>query len=255
MIIYFTGTGNSRFVAGRIAAATSDKLFDSALCIRKGEGADFTEPGDYVFVAPVYAAAPPLVFLDFIRRSHFPGNCHAYFVMVCAGSMGASPVYCRRAAEEKGLLYAGTAKVDMPQNYTAYFDVGTTSGNKRIIRAARPVIDGIASCIRGGRELPDPCVKMWMRVLTPLVLRPYYRFFVSAKQFRTNDRCVGCGKCTSLCPLNNIVMKERRPVWGSSCTHCMACINLCPADAIEYGRRTEGKRRYHGPDSLCMRKS
>ena len=30
MIIYFTGTGNSRFVAERIAQATGDKVLDAA---------------------------------------------------------------------------------------------------------------------------------------------------------------------------------------------------------------------------------
>ena len=52
------------------------------------------------------------------------------------------------------------------------------------------------------------------------------------------------------CPLANISMKDKRPVWGDACTHCMACINLCPKQAIEYGKRTEGKPRYTGPDAL-----
>jgi NAD-dependent dihydropyrimidine dehydrogenase PreA subunit len=30
----------------------------------------------------------------------------------------------------------------------------------------------------------------------------------------------------------------------------MACINLCPKQAIEYGKRTEGKPRYTGPELL-----
>lgn len=40
-------------------------------------------------------------------------------------------------------------------------------------------------------------------------------------------------------------VKEGGPVWGKRCTHCMACICGCPAEAIEYGKRTVGKRRYY----------
>lgn len=40
-------------------------------------------------------------------------------------------------------------------------------------------------------------------------------------------------------------IKEGGPVWGKRCTHCMACICGCPAEAIEYGKRTVGKRRYY----------
>ena len=55
--------------------------------------------------------------------------------------------------------------------------------------------------------------------------------------FRTDAACVGCGQCVKNCPLNNITLKDRKPVWGKQCTHCMACICYCPTEAIEYGKR------------------
>lgn len=114
MIIYFSGTGNSRFVASRIASKTSDELFDAAPAIRAGKGVDFTDSNTFIFVAPVYAAAPPLVFMDFIRKSRFPKGSKAYFIMTCAVSMSASPDYCRKIALEKDLVYMGTT------SYTCY---------------------------------------------------------------------------------------------------------------------------------------
>lgn len=48
-----------------------------------------------------------------------------------------------------------------------------------------------------------------------------------------------------LCPLNNITLQNARPVWGSNCTQCMACICYCPTRAIEYGKKSAGKPRYH----------
>ncbi len=250
MIIYFTGTGNSRFAAKRLASALGDKAFDTFDYIRKGKGSSFTKKEDYIFVAPVYVAAPALVFTDFIRRSSFPKNCRAYFVMVCVGSMGASPVYCEKLANNKGLNYGGTAILKMPQNYISYFRMRTPRENREIIRSAIPEIDRIADVIKNGRDLPDTRVTALERILTPIVLRPYYRLFISAKGFRATEKCIGCARCEAVCPLSNIKLIAKRPVWGSKCTHCMACINLCPTEAIEYGKRTEGKPRYHGPDSL-----
>ena len=57
--------------------------------------------------------------------------------------------------------------------------------------------------------------------------------------------CIGCGKCEKLCPLNNITLQNARPVWGTNCTQCMACICYCPTRAIEYGKKSAGKPRYH----------
>ena len=47
------------------------------------------------------------------------------------------------------------------------------------------------------------------------------------------------------CPLNNIRLENGKPVWGKNCTHCMACICYCPKEAIEYGKKSKGKPRYH----------
>lgn len=247
MVIYFSGTGNSRFVAERIAAATSDELFDSSDAISREKGDVFKTPGNYIFVAPVYAAAPPVVFMDYIKHSSFPEGSNAYFIMTCASDMSASPVYWRKLSEEKGILYQGTAKVRMPQNYIPYFKMGSSDRNSELIGDAIPVIDDIAESIRSGISLPDAEIKGWERILTPIILKPFYKYMVSAKSFEVSGDCIGCGKCSGVCPLNNIFMKDRIPVWGDHCTHCMACINLCPAEAVEYGRLTKGKIRYHGP--------
>ena len=49
----------------------------------------------------------------------------------------------------------------------------------------------------------------------------------------------------TICPTNSITIQNGRPVWGGSCTHCMARICRCPAEAIEYGKKSVGKPRYH----------
>ena len=58
------------------------------------------------------------------------------------------------------------------------------------------------------------------------------------------SKCIGCGKCVSLCPLNNIKLENNKPVWNGNCTHCMACISYCPTEAIEYGKKSAKKPRY-----------
>ena len=250
MIIYFTGTGNSRFVAKRIAEATGDRTVDAAQWIREGKSAVFTEPCTYVFVSPIYVASPPRAFLDFLSRSEFPARSQAYFVLTCAGGMGAAPVYCRKLAEEKGLSYLGAAQVRMPQNYLVFFKTYPAEENRKKIQAALPEIDALAERIGRGAAFAEPDIKFYDYPSTQMILAPYYRWFIGAEKFYATDACIGCGKCAAVCPLGNIELKDGHPVWGNACTHCMGCISLCPREAIEYGKRTKGKLRYHGPDSL-----
>ena len=63
--------------------------------------------------------------------------------------------------------------------------------------------------------------------------------------FTVGNACTGCGQCIRRCPTNNITLQTGKPVWGQNCTHCMACICYCPAEAIEYGKKSLGKPRYH----------
>ena len=254
MIVYFSGTGNSRFVAERIAAAVGDEVFDAAPAMRAKKGVHFKKTGTYIFVSPVYAAAPPLVFMKFLSHSRFPEGCRAYFVMSCASGMGASPDYCQKLALEKGLSYCGTAKIDMPQNYIVYFKIGTPAENRAKIAAALPAIDAVAAAVLAGRALPPSGMKSWESRSPPVILKPYYKLMIHAKAFCATEDCVGCGKCVQLCPLGNISLQDKQPVWGERCTHCMACINLCPKEAVEYGKLTKGKPRYHGPFSQAPMK-
>ncbi|MCR5670841.1 MAG: EFR1 family ferrodoxin, partial [Butyrivibrio sp.] len=46
------------------------------------------------------------------------------------------------------------------------------------------------------------------------------------------EKCIGCGKCETLCPMKNITVTEQKAVSGSRCTMCYRCINKCPKQAI-----------------------
>ena len=59
------------------------------------------------------------------------------------------------------------------------------------------------------------------------------------------DKCTGCGRCAKLCPMNNITLQNERPLWGGSSNHCNASNCYCPTEAIEYGKKSPGKPRYH----------
>ena len=102
--------------------------------------------------------------------------------------------------------------------------------------------------IRAGEAFPAVKAGMKDRRKSGVVNDGFYRLYVKAAPFRVTDACVGCGKCEELCPLGNIRLEDGRPVWGERCTHCMACISYCPAEAIEYGKRSVGKRRYRCED-------
>ena len=247
MVLYFSGTGNSRFVAERIAEATNDEAVDINKYIKGNEKADFKKGGVYVFVAPSYVSAIARPMTDFIYETAFPKGIKAYYVVTCKASMGVSPEINRRLSGRKGFKYMGTAEVKMPQNYLVYFTTLEKEENREIINAALPEVDKIADIIKSGNRIQNNKLKFMEYPLTIFVADLYYEFFMKTKKFSVSDDCISCRKCANECPFNNIKMIDGKPVWGDKCTHCMACINNCPKKAIDYGKGTKLKPRYTGP--------
>ena len=84
----------------------------------------------------------------------------------------------------------------------------------------------------------------WAKIKSGIVYPYFKRFCMSPKPFRSNGRCVGCGKCATACPMENITMSEGQPVWHSRCALCLRCYHICPCDAVEYGKATKDKGQY-----------
>ncbi len=250
MVIYFTGTGNSRFAAEKIAEITGDSLLDSAAYTKVGEGMDLLSEDKLVIVAPVYASAPPEPLLAALKKSAFKKDAQAYFFMTYGSEIGACDRYYIKLCQEKGLKYMGTTGVVLPQNYLMYFRMRTQDECRNLVKDSQDVIAKAGELIKEGKTFDDKLSKTMVYALAKITYPVYDKFFMKADQFYATDECIGCGKCAKVCPLGCIEMVDKRPKWSGRCTHCTACINLCPKEAIEFGKHTAGKIRYHGPKSV-----
>lgn len=246
MILYFSGTGNSEYVAERIAADTEDAVLSLNELIRDGDHHPLHSEKPWVIVAPTYAWRLPRIVRDWLLETEVSGNRKTYFVLTCGDGAGNAGSYAQALCREKGLEYCGLMALVMPENYIAMFNAPEEEEAKKIIRAAEPRITVAASRIKKEEKFSEK--RSLPGVITSGLINPlFYSMFIKDRAFKVSDACVGCGLCESLCPLNNIRLENNRPAWNGNCTHCMACICHCPEKAIEYGRASAGKPRYTCP--------
>lgn len=245
MIVYYTGTGNSRYVAQRFAAALGDDLITANEYIKNDTPADLHSDRPWVFVSPTYGWQIPHIFADFLRRGRFTGSRKAYFVMTCGSEIGNAGKYNRELCAEKGLACMGTAQIVMPENYIAMFSAPQADEAREIVAKAEPNIDCVIASIQSNQPFAPTRNKLYDRFMSSAVNPIFYKFFVKANAFTASNACIGCGQCAKRCPMNNVAIKDGKPVWGKNCTHCMACIGYCPVSAIEYGKKSVGQPRYH----------
>lgn len=244
MIFYFSGTGNSEFLAKCIAEQIEDRLISINQMLKEGCWDDYhSEDLPFVFVAPTYGWRVPRIVESFIRQTKFSGTKDVYFLLTCGSETGNAVKYVRELCAEKGFRLKGFADFVLPENYTAMFPCTEPGEANKLVREAYLKLLPLIPNIRERENFPAHQAKLKaLSLINPI----FYTFFVKARKFRVSEDCIHCGKCVEVCPLGNISMrgKEEQIVFADRCTHCMACINNCPTEAIDYGLRTKGKHRY-----------
>ena len=240
MILYFSATGNCAFAAKRIAGRIGDEAVSLLEKFRANDHSPLFSEKPWVIVSPVYVAEMPRIVRDWLKATPLTGSRDIFFVFTAASEMSCSGYFAKRLAEEKGMVYHGSASVRMPTNYPIFFTVKEGYACRRIVEDAIPVIDKAAEIISLNGIIPEKQPGKATLAATVPVNELYY---------------ISCGKCTKVCPCANITLRDGKPVWGGKCTHCMACLSSCPKEAIEYRGKTEGKRRYHFPKNLSVKHS
>ena len=243
MILYFSGTGNSRFAAEKIAEITGDELVCLNNYIKDGIAGDFVSGKPFVLVCPTYAWRVPPVVEKYLETAKLEGSEDMYFVLTCGSSTAGAQNYARKLCDKIGKKFKGFRTVVMPENYIAMFPVPDLDEAEDIVKKAVPVIEDAARKIAAGEYL-DEKVPALGGFISSVVNWFFFKYLVKDKGFHLEKECTSCGQCAKLCPMNNISLKDGKPVWGGNCTHCMACICGCPAECIEYKNASIKRRRY-----------
>ena len=245
MILYFSGTGNSKYVAKQIADALGDEIVNLNDRIKAGDTSPVKTGERVIIVTPTYAWRIPRVVRDWLLKTELRGARQAWFVMTCGSEIGNADKYNRELCAEKAISCMGTAQIVMPENYIAMFSAPQADKARQIVVQAEPSIDRAIAAVQANQPFAPTRNNLYDRFMSGPVNPIFYKFFVKADAFNVSDACIGCGQCAKRCPMNNITLKDGKPLWGKDCTHCMACICYCPVSAIEYGKKSVGQPRYH----------
>lgn len=250
MVLYFSATGNTGFIAEELANRLGDSTVNLLKRIREKNYSPITSEKPLVICVPVYVCEIPPFVCELIRKTPLEGNKNIYFVFTSGGYSGICSTMAKRLAHQKGLNYMGSADFKMPRNYIANntYPELTEDEIRRRIDVSYKHIPEISDLIKGGQKLVKRSKHVWLfEILITVPFTPVWtRIKQGVKKFSVSDKCIGCKKCANLCPLNVITPDEKgRPVWDAKmCAHCMSCIQNCPVEAIDYGDITPSKKRY-----------
>lgn len=250
LLIYYSGTGNSKRVSEWIAReaeergirsyTTSFHQFDPLKI------ADFTGKTLIGFFSATHGFNMPHSMLRFLFRFKqlsgsdvFIGNTRAgmkLWKFFLPGLSGIAMYFPALILFFKGYKVRAMYPVDLPSNWISIHP----GLRKKVIDSMFTHYETLsktfaAKILSGSRVFLKSFMLLPLDFLVlPLALGYYFiGRFIIAKTFITNNRCDNCGICIQQCPTHSIILADHRPYWKFTCESCMKCMNYCPRRAIE----------------------
>ena len=237
-IYWFSGTGNSLYAAKGLAAELGNtqlvQITDASPSgIVGGKG----EKIGVVF--PSYCLNLPRVVRTFVEKLEIKPDTYIFAIVTMGGPGHGSIAAMKKALKAKGHSLDYGRGLRMPSNYVMLYNPAEPSKADKMKGKVDTQIRTFATDITAGKQ----SVKS-----IPFSMQTLYKNTASLDtKFTAGNNCTGCALCEKICPVKNIGMENGKPKWLHRCEHCVACISWCPAKAIEYGNKTQSRRRYRNP--------
>ena len=278
MIFYFSGTGNTKWAASKLAAATHDSLISIAPYMRADDTKyDMTEPFTLQederlgFVFPVHGWRVPRLVREFIAnlkiqraentkdgKKEETRRPFVYCVCTAGDSIGLTIENLNEViSSNPSLADLGITAVDssysliMPESYVGlpFMDVDPKEREIRKKEEAAQELAVVCEEIFNRKQGVNRLVKgpiPWF--FTKVVGGFFEKVLITDKRFHVEkDRCVKCGICANVCPVGDIKGGHGAyPEWlhHKDCLTCFTCYHHCPHHAIEFGKQTRKKGQY-----------
>ena len=244
VIIYFSGTGNSKYIAEQFAKKMDVK------CHSIEEKMDF----DHLFSTvqtiavcyPIYGSCVPRIMREFVEKykKAFESKKLIIFCTQMMFSGDGAKAFARLIPDcDKHVIYA--EHFNMPNNICNFF-LFPIRERERIkkTKAADKKLEIVCHNIKNG------IIKRrgWGTISSVLGKLQSVSFAKREGEYRSSfiadHDCIRCGLCVQSCPMNNLTLTEERVAHNNNCTLCYRCVNICPKQAATIMIHTKPKRQY-----------
>lgn len=250
-MIYFSATGNSRFIA-RVFAKEMN-----CACHSIEEQVDFATliaAADIVgFAYPIFGSRMPAILRDFVKK-----NAELIQTKELA-------VFCTQmafsgdGARAFTYIFPPRKRKDLDIIYADHFIMPNNVGNIIILPLAK---DKTARryFVKASWKMQSVCDDIKAGIVKKRGFNPVSRAlgliqgtFMPILEWMGKDRvrigsdCTNCGICVKKCPMKNLACEDGKIIAKGNCIMCYRCVNFCPQKCITTFIHTRVKAQYRGP--------
>lgn len=193
------------------------------------------------FIFPCYGGGLPGGVEEYVRTVRISPDAYTFGIVQFAGYMGSGLHKIHRIHPLDywaGMSHHGGCIWLIPHGLMVP-PLSVQAAQKRSERKASAFAADIKAMKRSEKEPPKRTAFAVESAAFPAIIRS------KAKKYTVNGDCIGCGTCVTVCPRDNIRLEAGRPVFGGNCIGCLSCVQYCPKEALNVGKVTEKRERYH----------
>lgn len=248
-LFVLSGTGNSLNVAIRIQEKIENCEILSIPKVLKEKRFTY-EAAKIGFIFPVHFLNAPNIVREFLKNIKITGNPYVFAVATCGGEIGKTFQTINKLLDSQNRKLHSEFSLVLPSNSIIMEDKSSTPERiDRLIKKSEVRINEIIEMITNNdTEKFIPRRVSFKNRFGSLMGRIFLYGIFRDRRFRVdNEKCIRCGTCVSVCPMNNIEIVDDKVTYNHNCVVCLACIHWCPRNAIEHFN-TRGIPRYHHPN-------
>ena len=168
MVLYFSATGNTAFIAKELALRLNDECINLLDRVKTQDNTPLYSEKPFIICAPVYVCEMPRFLSKYLKKQTFSGSRDVYFVFTSGGYCGISGVLAKSLFKAKNMVYRGHAEFKMPRNYVINesYPMSAKGEVEERILAAYQQLDQVASCILSGGKLTARHVYLLETIIT-----------------------------------------------------------------------------------------
>lgn len=244
-IFFFSGTGNSLYVAKKLAEALDMELCSIVEAMKDPSPVETDVIG---IVGPVYSMSFAPVLMDFIKQIKIKNEPYIFLVATMGAASGTALGSAGKLLAKKGRNVAAGYEIALPDSSLVF----TTPPEKQK-GMWEELPDKIAQIVEDVqmRKKNTACIEVnpfWS--LAHMAGMAFMEKIYKVKKKKVDtDKCISCGNCEKVCPVDSVKINDAGyPEFGEECTMCFACAQWCPVHAISLGRLTpDDKSCYRNP--------
>lgn len=240
-IYYFSATGNCMTSANLLADLLPTSCQVIPIVSLKNKKEIWVSDEQVGFVFPVYYGDMPYLVREIVDKMIFKGNPYIFLMTTYRGHPGDVAKRFEKVLWKRGQHLSLCTGIAMPGN--SY--LSTDEETKQSLLAQKENIQICANRIIA-QEKED-------YTLAPYPEDSKVSHLVNFRGIMADEKCVGCGICAQVCPMDNIQIQDGHALIGDACMTCLTCFHWCPQEAIYMSKEPKIARRekYHHPD-VCL---